>query len=110
MTALFSLLRRPGLAASAGLLAAMLLPGCSRTYGPVPSEAQLEWQKMEYNMFVHFGPNTFTNMEWGLGNEDPSVFNPTDLDCRQTARRRKISSAPQTWTAGSGRRLPGTPA
>ena len=50
MTALFSLLRRPGLAASAGLLAAMLLPGCSRTYGPVPSEAQLEWQKMEYRL------------------------------------------------------------
>ena len=86
MTALFSLLRRPGLAASAGLLAAMLLPGCSRTYGPVPSEAQLEWQKMEYNMFVHFGPNTFSGAEWGDGTEAEDIFCPTDLDCRQWAR------------------------
>ena len=58
MTALFSLLRRPGLAASAGLLAAMLLPGCSRTHGRVPGEAKLEWQTKDNNMLVRFGPNT----------------------------------------------------
>ena len=36
--------------------------------------------------FVHFSPNTFTNLEWGLGNEDPSIFNPVKLDCEQWAK------------------------
>lgn len=68
-----------------------MLASCARTtlppepFGPIPSEAQLDWQKMEYNMFIHFGPNTFTGMEWGNGKEDPGVFNPSDLDCRQWA-------------------------
>ena len=54
-------------------------------YGPVPTESQMEWQKMEMNMFTHFGPNTFTGREWGLGTEAEDIFNPTGLDCRQWA-------------------------
>ena len=49
----------------------------------VPSQAQLEWQAMEMNMFCHFGPNTFTGNEWGDGKDSDSLFNPTQLDCRQ---------------------------
>ena len=54
-------------------------------YGVLPTEAQVEWQKMEYTMFVHFGPNTFTGAEWGSGQEKAEIFNPTALDCGQWA-------------------------
>ena len=52
-------------------------------YGTVPTAQQIEWQKMEMNMFCHFGPNTFTSAEWGSGQESVDEFNPSDLDCRQ---------------------------
>ncbi len=55
-------------------------------FGPVPTEAQVAWQRMEFNAFVHFNMNTFTNIEWGMGSESPATFNPTALDCRQWAR------------------------
>jgi alpha-L-fucosidase len=49
----------------------------------VPSERQLRWQALEFQAFVHFGMNTFTNREWGEGTEDPKLFDPTDLDANQ---------------------------
>ena len=54
-------------------------------FGVVPNQAQVEWQKKEYTMFVHFGPNTFTGAEWGSGQEKAEIFNPTALDCGQWA-------------------------
>lgn len=54
--------------------------------GPLPSKNQLDWHKRQYYAFVHFGPNTFTGVEWGQGTENPDVFNPTELDCRQWCR------------------------
>ena len=54
--------------------------------GPLPSEKQLQWQDMEMYAFIHYSLNTYTDQEWGFGNEDPKLFNPSDLDCRQWAR------------------------
>lgn len=48
-----------------------------------PSFRQLEWQKTEFYSFIHFGINTFTDSEWGSGNEDPLLFNPTNLNAHQ---------------------------
>lgn len=58
---------------------------------PVPSPRQLAWQEREYYAFVHFGPNTFSGKEWGEGTEDPNLFNPSDLDCRQWVRTFKAA-------------------
>lgn len=68
-------------------LTAVLAVACTpKPYGPVPSEAQLAWHDMEYYMFCHFGPNTFSGLEWGLGDEDENIFNPAELDCEQWVR------------------------
>lgn len=62
-------------------------------YSAVPSKPQLAWQDMEYYWFVHFGPNTFTDKEWGLGNEPEDAFNPANLDCRQWCKLAKAAGA-----------------
>jgi alpha-L-fucosidase len=49
----------------------------------VPTENQYEALKNEFIAFIHFGPNTFTRMEWGNGMEDPKIFELKNLDTDQ---------------------------
>ena len=51
----------------------------------IPTAQQLEYQKMEYIGFVHFTVNTFTDKEWGFGDESPEIFHPTEFDANQWA-------------------------
>ncbi len=60
---------------------------------PRPSREQLEWQRDELALFIHFGVNTFTDREWGDGQENPAIFNPTKLDAGQWARTARASGA-----------------
>src|SRR5678810_1360012 len=60
---------------------------------PLPTKQQLAWHEMEYYFFFHFGPNTFTDKEWGHGDELEDIFNPTGLDCRQWVRIAKQAGA-----------------
>ena len=62
-------------------------------FGPTPTKQQLAWHEKEFYLFMHFGPNTFTNLEWGKGSEDPNIFNPTQIDCNQWASIAKASGA-----------------
>jgi len=56
-----------------------------KPYGAVPSERQLRWHETETFSLIHFGLNTYTDREWGYGNEDPSLFNPAARDANQVA-------------------------
>ena len=60
---------------------------------PVPTKQQLVWHDMEFYLFTHFGPNTFTDKEWGEGTEKEEIFNPTNLNCMQWCKVAKAAGA-----------------
>ena len=57
----------------------------------VPTANQLAALRNEFIAFVHFGPNTFTRMEWGTGKEDPKVFDLKELDTDQWCEAMKAA-------------------
>jgi alpha-L-fucosidase len=61
----------------------------------IPSPRQLRWQQLELTAFFHFGINTFTNREWGQGNEVINAFNPTQLDAKAMGAYSKRSGFKQ---------------
>src|SRR6478752_1474141 len=75
------------------LLSISLITRAQEFKSPRPTRQQLAWHETEYYLFVHFGPNTFTDKEWGEGNEAEGIFDPSTLDCRQWCRIAKAAGA-----------------
>lgn len=65
------------------LLAIFPLLTIAQSHLQEPTALQLNWHSQELYLFMHFGPNTFTNEEWGSGKEKAEIFNPINLDCKQ---------------------------
>jgi alpha-L-fucosidase len=48
-----------------------------------PNESQLKQIDRKYGMFIHFGINTFHDMEWTDGSKPASSYNPSTIDAEQ---------------------------
>src|ERR1035437_7326997 len=68
--------RRTLLAGSPAVLAAARTVAPPSPYGAIPSPRQMAWHELEFTAFLHFTVNTFTDKEWGYGDEEPAIFNP----------------------------------
>jgi alpha-L-fucosidase len=58
----------------------------ARAARTLPRANQSAWMRLERTFFLHFGVNTFNEVEWGNGKEDPALFNPAQLDAHQWLR------------------------
>lgn len=75
--------RRFLLSAPAGAALAAAAQGAVKPpspYGALPSDRQLHWHELDLYAFLHFTMNTFTDKEWGYGDEDPKTFHPAEFD------------------------------
>lgn len=68
-----------------GTLSAAAAPE-PKPYGPLPTEQQVNWLRMEWYAFVHFGLNTYTDREWGYGDESPKLFAPSKFSADAIVR------------------------
>ncbi|MBK0379010.1 alpha-L-fucosidase [Mucilaginibacter segetis] len=60
-----------------------------KPYGPLPTQGQLNWQETEMYCIIHFGPATYTDKEWGYGDEGAKIVNPTRFDAMQIVEAAK---------------------
>lgn len=84
--------REPSAGILAGLVAGLAVlarcvaaddPVPPRPFGAVPSARQLRWHQVEFYGLIHFGLNTFTDREWGFGDDSPDLFAPTAFDAQK---------------------------
>lgn len=54
-----------------------------KPYGAIPTTAQLNWHEMGMYCLIHFGVDTYTDKEWGFGDENPGLINPIHFDAGQ---------------------------
>jgi alpha-L-fucosidase len=87
---------------SLSLIISLLFFGCQKPTPPdlnpnavVPTPKLIQYQQMELIGFIHFTVNTFTDKEWGYGDESPEIFNPTALDVEQWAQTAKAAGMKQ---------------
>ena len=70
-------------------------PGAITPNDVVPSQNLIDYQQMELIGFIHFTVNTFTDKEWGYGDESPEIFNPSQLDVEQWVKTAKAAGMKQ---------------
>jgi alpha-L-fucosidase len=79
------------------LIIIFILSACTKVtappepYGALPSPRQLIWHEMEFYGFLHFTTNTFTDKEWGYGDESADIFNPKEFDAEQIVSTAKTA-------------------
>jgi alpha-L-fucosidase len=61
----------------------VLAQSAPKPYGVLPSQRQLAWQETDMYCIVHFSMATYTDKEWGYGDEDPKIFNPAHFSALQ---------------------------
>ncbi|MDR2764779.1 MAG: alpha-L-fucosidase [Tannerella sp.] len=69
-------------------LSPLLLLSCTRVeaplpYGATPSEGQLQWHEVDFYGMICLSTITYTDQEWGYGDEPASLFNPDRFDAKQ---------------------------